>query len=403
MTIFLNLALLLIGATSTIAAFGGKTWREGPEPILERITTRGWISLFCLILAVGLGTAKEIRSQIADNLAKSNSEKEQAAAKAQARESELQMQLANAGVENLKLSAKGAQEKLALTESKLESAEAALNDVRRNLTSTRDDLQQESNLSLLSVLATAKLGVSDITLVVPFTSKATPAFTFYESFVPRELPVSCRDETNIVVILSTRGSDDFEFLEYKPEEMDTKHDYTVLPNSEINKGSSIGEATADLMLSGDDYQDQLKFVLNAVGQKSSNSSAFVAEINFGKHTPSASGLIKALQGGSRTPITITASTDKVGPDHPAKKVCSDLIHKYFAAAFDRAYMRLTLNNEGHLTLFYSLKTSPQFNSNGDWGVPFEIDSKPAVSANDELGELIHIEWPGQEDVVRDGK
>jgi hypothetical protein len=402
MTIFLNLALLLIGATSTIAAFGGKTWREGPEPILERITTRGWISLFCLILAVCLGTAKEIRSQIADNLAKSNSEKEQAAAKAQARESELQMQLANAGVENLKLSAKGAQEKLALTESKLESAEMALNDVRRNLTSTRDDLQQESNLSLLSVLATAKLGVSDITLVVPFTSKATPAFTFYESFVPRELPVSCREETNIVVILSTRGSDVFEFLKYKPEQMDTKHDYTVLPYSEINKGSSIGEATADLMLSGDDYEDQLKFVLNAIGQKSSNSSAFVAEINFGKHTPSASGLIKALQGRG-TPITITASTDKVAPDRPAKKVCSELIHKYFATAFDRAYMRLTLDNEGHLTLFYSLKTSPQFNSNGDWGVPFVIDSKPAVSANDELGELIHIEWPGQEDVVRDAK
>jgi hypothetical protein len=402
MTIFLNLALLLIGATSTIAAFGGKTWREGPEPILERITTRGWISLFCLILAVCLGTAKEIRSQIADNLAKSNSEKEQTAAKAQARESELQMQLANAGVENLKLSAKGAQEKLALTESKLESAEMALNDVRRNLTSTRDDLQQESNLSLLSVLATAKLGVSDITLVVPFTSKATPAFTFYESFVPRELPVSCREETNIVVILSTRGSDVFEFLKYKPEQMDTKHDYTVLPYSEINKGSSIGEATADLMLSGDDYEDQLKFVLNAIGQKSSNSSAFVAEINFGKHTPSASGLIKALQGRG-TPITITASTDKVAPDRPAKKVCSELIHKYFATAFDRAYMRLTLDNEGHLTLFYSLKTSPQFNSNGDWGVPFVIDSKPAVSANDELGELIHIEWPGQEDVVRDAK
>jgi hypothetical protein len=66
-------------------------------------------------------------------------------------------------------------------------------------------------------------------------------------------------------------------------------------------------------------------------------------------------------------------------------------------------MRLTFNNEERLTLFYRLKTGPQFNSNGDWGVPFAIDSKPAVSANDELGELIHIEWPGQEDVVRDDK
>ena len=56
-------------------------------------------------------------------MARSNSEREQAAAKAQARESELQMKLANAGVENLKLSAKGAQDKLELTESKLEATE----------------------------------------------------------------------------------------------------------------------------------------------------------------------------------------------------------------------------------------------------------------------------------------
>ncbi len=97
MNILLNIALLIIGAASTMSAFGGKTWREGPEPILERITSRGWISLFCLILAVFLGVTKEIRSQIADTLAKNNSEREHAAAKAQARESELQMKLANAG------------------------------------------------------------------------------------------------------------------------------------------------------------------------------------------------------------------------------------------------------------------------------------------------------------------
>jgi hypothetical protein len=388
MTIFLNITLLIIGAASTISAFGGKTWREGPEPILERITSRGWISLFCLILAVSLGVTKEIRSQIADTLAKSNSEKEQAAAKAQARESELQMQLANAGVENLKLSAKGAQDKLELTESKLEATEETLNEVRSNLTSTRDNLQQENNLGLLSVLATAKLGVSDITFVIPFTSKGNSSSLFYEALMPADFPDVCQEETTVLVILSTINSDEFEFLQYEPDDIETQHDYTFLNPSEISKGTEVNEPTADAMLSGADYKDQIKYVVRAIEQTSSNSAAFVADIHYGQDGPSASGLIKSLQGRNGRPITIVSRND-----HASNKRCSQLVNKYFAAAFDKAYMRLTLNNAEHLTMFYSLKALPQFNDNGNWGLPFAIDSKPGVSANDALGQILRVNWP----------
>ena len=388
MTIFLNIALLIIGAASTMAAFGGRTWREGPEPILERITSRGWISLFCLILAVSLGVTKEIRSQIASTLAKSKSEKEQAAAKAQARESELQMKLANAGVENLKLSAKGAQDKLQLTESRLEATEETLNEVRNNLSTTRDDLQQENNLGLLSVLATAKLGVSDITFVIPFTSKGTSAQVFYNALMPGHFPNICQEQTKVMVILSTIGSDNFEFLQYEPDDSENQHDYTLLSPSEISKGTEVNEPTADVMLSGPDYEDQVKYVVKAIGQPSSNLAAYVADIHFGIDGPSASGLIKALQGQDGRPITIVSKNDR-----PSNKQCSPLVNKYFAAAFDKAYMRLTLNNAEHLTMFYSLKALPQFNDKGNWGLPFAIDSKPAVSANDDLGQVLDIDWP----------
>jgi hypothetical protein len=388
MTIFLNIALLIVGAASTMSAFGGKTWREGPEPILERITVRGWISLFCLVLAVFLGVTKEIRSQITDRLAKSESEKEQAAAKAQARESELQLKLANAGVENLKLSAKGAQDKLELTESRLEATEETLNEVRSNLTSTRDDLQEENNLGLLSVLATAKLGVSDVTFVIPFTSKGNSSQEFYRALMPGNFPDVCQQETTVLVILSTVNSDEFEYLQYEPDDIESQHDYSYSGASEISKGTELREPTADALLSGEDYDDQVKYVVRAIGQTSSNSAAFVADIHFGQNGPSASGLIKSLQGQDGRPITIVSKNDRA-----SSKRCAPLVNRYFAAAFEKAYMRLTLNNAEHLTMFYSLKALPQFNDKGSWGLPFAIDSKPAVSANDDLGEVLRVDWP----------
>ncbi len=66
MIIALNIALLLVGTTATLAAFGGKTWHEGDSPILKRITLRGWVSLLCLVLALSIGITKEfIASQLA--------------------------------------------------------------------------------------------------------------------------------------------------------------------------------------------------------------------------------------------------------------------------------------------------------------------------------------------------
>jgi hypothetical protein len=67
MAILLNISLLIVGAMATLAAFGGETWRRGEEPILKRITVRGWISLFCLVLALSLGIVKELHAKYQDS------------------------------------------------------------------------------------------------------------------------------------------------------------------------------------------------------------------------------------------------------------------------------------------------------------------------------------------------
>jgi len=61
MNLLINIALLSLGFMGTLAAFGGETWKTGSEPILKRVTTRGWISIVLLTLTLVLGILKEVR------------------------------------------------------------------------------------------------------------------------------------------------------------------------------------------------------------------------------------------------------------------------------------------------------------------------------------------------------
>jgi len=70
MTSLLAVALLLLGFTSTVAAFGGETWLKTDAPLLKRITTRGWVSAIALVLALVVGIAKEVRAHGATEEAK---------------------------------------------------------------------------------------------------------------------------------------------------------------------------------------------------------------------------------------------------------------------------------------------------------------------------------------------
>jgi hypothetical protein len=85
MSLFLAVILLVLAATATMAAFGGDTRVKGTEPLLKRVTWRGWVSLSCLVGALVLGIVKEIRSasageQATIDLARARAEAEAAKA-----------------------------------------------------------------------------------------------------------------------------------------------------------------------------------------------------------------------------------------------------------------------------------------------------------------------------------
>ena len=64
---WLNVAISALALASTLAAFGGETWRRGTEPFIERVTIRGWLSLTCLLVAFALGLLKEERANAAQS------------------------------------------------------------------------------------------------------------------------------------------------------------------------------------------------------------------------------------------------------------------------------------------------------------------------------------------------
>jgi hypothetical protein len=114
MTLLLNIALAVFGLTSTLAAFGGETWRRGDQPLLERVTARGWLALSCLLLAFATGIAKEVRTHQASNqslLAKQVAERENRTQRAQlakqlAKIEDLQGQLTKSTIEQAKYAAR---------------------------------------------------------------------------------------------------------------------------------------------------------------------------------------------------------------------------------------------------------------------------------------------------------
>lgn len=107
MTLLLNIALAVFGLTSTLAAFGGETWRKGEQPLLDRITPRGWLALSCLILSFVIGFTKEIRAYAAaieSTKAKELADRENAEQRRQL--AELQQRLTASTIEQAKYAAR---------------------------------------------------------------------------------------------------------------------------------------------------------------------------------------------------------------------------------------------------------------------------------------------------------
>jgi hypothetical protein len=140
MTFAINLALLLLGTTAALAAFGGETWKKGDEPLHRRVTRRGWLALICMLATLTLGITKEIRNNAAT-------------AAAATKQRELENSLASTTAD------------LRATRENLDRASTDLRDTRENLARATEELGEtraklaavEPNILQAMLVATAGL------------------------------------------------------------------------------------------------------------------------------------------------------------------------------------------------------------------------------------------------------
>ena len=147
MGLLLNVLLLVLGSVATLAAFGGKTWTEGTEPLYRRITRRGWLSVSCLALALSLGILKEVRAD------------QGAAALKQERDVALQ---------------------------KVEEANTKLGHLGSQLNDTRAHLSRQSQVNLITALSRGS-SIEDGSWVIDFNGSAAQApdlITYLVSPIP---------------------------------------------------------------------------------------------------------------------------------------------------------------------------------------------------------------------------
>ena len=122
MDTLVNLSLLIVGFAGAIIAIGGDTWHKGTEPVLQRITKRGWLSIVALSLTTMLGVIKEFRAAETAEVAAMELKRAEASRK------ELQEQLQETSVQFIK-----SQRSLESANQKLEKAQISLSAIEPDL------------------------------------------------------------------------------------------------------------------------------------------------------------------------------------------------------------------------------------------------------------------------------
>jgi len=299
MTAFLNIALLVIGTMATLAAFGGKTWRDGSEPFLERVTARGWISLMCLVLALAIGTIKEIRTQREDAISEASAAREKAEAARKQAEQSLQLAESNSRLALASKSLEDLRKIDQITQDRLSDTKTTLDEVRNNLSSTRDDLTQQSAANQVTSLANAGQNIREIVLVLPLTSRARASTKFREAFLPSFDLSACRDLTGIEFRFATDESN-FEEIVHAADDEAGEHDDFKEP---VQK--------ADFLVSSSNpvkgVAEGIKRTNRMAGQESSNGYLYTAVINTLHHSVSGARLYAALTKPGAAPFSISMS------------------------------------------------------------------------------------------------
>ncbi|MGA7339868.1 MAG: hypothetical protein WBE72_19550 [Terracidiphilus sp.] len=162
MITFLNIALVIVASAATLAAFGGDTWEKSKkrEPFLKRINTRGWISLFCLLLTLVFGVMKEIESERQD----AEKDKDAVSDKIIA---DKDRQFLKAQLTESQKDLNGAKDQLQTVRGDLNKTQTTLGSVQDDLRSARADLGKQNTSNLITTLSSSKRQVTEIWLTLP--------------------------------------------------------------------------------------------------------------------------------------------------------------------------------------------------------------------------------------------
>jgi Sec-independent protein translocase protein TatA len=410
----INLALLVIGTTATLAAFGGKTWREGDEPILERITSRGWISILCLVMALALGAIKETRSAASD----ANREAEERAAKSDAerREAVLTAQSQDA-VERLDI----LKQLNTALRSQLDQTELTLGTVQTDLGSAKSDLNQQSNASSIASLANARRNIRDIAVYIPLTAAGHSSRDFRGVLLPPFARRSCTDLVGLHVELMV-GSSNIETDYDDPNDQDDEHrdfdDGTQNPglSEELKQYSNVIQHYDQIAsFDGKDKFSEELGIFRFSDQRTTNGIMYESIFHLLKHSIPAAQFYSSITNHEASVLKLLAvwprtfrtkkdyedtarvypkigeieeenqlpDSDIILPNFGENQIPSECLRPlrtYFSRAFDRAIFVIRLDSEQIETISFKLKAAPPKYDDDTITLNFSLVSTPVFGA-----------------------
>ena len=408
----LAIALLVVGTTATAAAFGGKTWKEGEEPILERITTRGWVSVACLVLALLFGIGKQAADS-GDKKAANDKLVAENEANAQKVE-DLKRQLTTANQQLTDVNAQLAESKVvgvgltAKSEAQLKNLKderESIGYLRADQRAAREDVVRSGNLNLIAAMAGGDRHVVDFDVALPLTRAGTKSKSFAASFLPNFKTPGCQDRTSTRV---TVGAGPETSVDFRYQAGDSEHFHYQ------NASGHHGLQAADQLRPSDDLAQSLA---TEVGQTSSNGTLYIATLHDMHARQFGSELLAyLLRKGSRTPepgsngssgptnvLTITVG-DTALPGatrsfYPTS--CGKELYRYYHTAFQKAYYAIHLSDKPAITVYFRLKAEldpydPAIQPTArKTGLPpvlrFWIEPTPFLLPGDS-GTLMRMDW-----------
>jgi hypothetical protein len=389
---FLSIALLVIGAASTAAAFGGKTWIEGPEPFLKRITQRGWISLACLLLALFLGIGKQVQDRsdktASDDIAAAQRAKDKA-------ENETKQEILLAELTEADRKADIAATKLDDAERRLKDTKSTLVDLRENLRDTRSSLSEENAANLIAVLGNANRLIKDVKLFIPLATTPGRITGFNDAFTPDFGIKSCQDHTTVDVLVSI-GIDSTEDLRYETDDKANRHKYYLEHPPKVDALLRLPDDDAVNVVAHNEENR-----VGAAGKASARYSGrygYNLQIRTLANSVSAALLYKLLLNPGSVPFHVVASWPATTELYP--RSCVGMMEKHFRSLFDRAALILVLDGGQNETIIFRYKAQPPILIPGERGkkftqlaVDFKTYSTPVALAGLPSVEMAS-DWPG---------